>query len=229
MNSFLRTTVASLGAALLASTAATQAAEWSSSDKWATWSNGGYTVRNNVWGQNVGWQSIWANNGSNWGVVCQHSGGGIKSYPHSAKYIGRSANSIPWIGTWFSVSRPNTGAYTTTFDIWGNGEQHEIMLWMNRQGAIGPIGSLQASNVSIGGHTWNVYRGPNGSINVMSFLRTSNTNSANVDHKAIFNWIQSRGWWNNPTIGDIQFGFEITNTNGTTQSFNCNGRSDWSG
>jgi hypothetical protein len=203
---------------------------WDSCDKWATWSNGGYTVRNNVWGSNPGWQCIWANNGANWGVSCNHgSSGGIKSYPHNAKWIGRTANSIPWIGTWFSVSRPGTGAYCTAFDIWGNGSQHEIMLWMNKQGAVGPIGSLQASNQSIGGHTWNVYRGNNGSINVMSFIRTSNSNSANVDHKAIFNWVQSRGWWNNPTIGDIQLGFEITNTGNSTQSFTCNGRSDWNG
>jgi hypothetical protein len=95
--------------------------------------------------------------------------------------------------------------------------------------AIGPIGSLQASNQSIGGHTWNVYKGPNGSITVFSFVRTSNINSANVDHKAIWNYIQGKGWWNNPTINNIQFGFEITNTNNTTQNFTCNGRSDWNG
>ena len=37
------------------------AAAWSSSDKWATWSNGGYTIRNDVWGSGAGPQSIWAN------------------------------------------------------------------------------------------------------------------------------------------------------------------------
>jgi hypothetical protein len=208
---------------------AVQAATWSSCDKWATWSNGGYTVRNDVWGSNPGWQCIWANNGANWGVSCNHgSSGGIKSYPHNAKYYGRSTSSLSYIGTWFSVNRPSTGAYCTAFDIWANGSQHEVMLWMNKQGAVGPIGSLKYSNVSVGGHTWNVYRGNNGSINVMSFIRTSNSNSGNVDHKAIFNWIQARGWWNNPTIGDVQFGFEITNTSNSTQNFTCNGRSDWS-
>jgi hypothetical protein len=103
------------------------------------------------------------------------------------------------------------------------------MMWMNKVGAVGPIGSQQASNQNIGGHTWNVYRGSHSGIQVYSFVRTSNTNSANVDHKAIWNWIQARGWWNNPTINQIQFGFEITNTSNSNAAFTVNGRSDWNG
>jgi hypothetical protein len=45
------------------------------------------------------------------------------------------------------------------------GNAYEIMLWMNKQGAVGPIGSLQTS-VSVGGHSWNVYKGSNGSNQV---------------------------------------------------------------
>jgi hypothetical protein len=225
-NARLLLAVVTLATAFVASASA---ATWSSSDKFATWSNGGYTVRNDVWGSGAGPQSIWANSGSNWGVWANHPNtGGVKAYPHNAKYIGRSTNSIGYIGTWFSVSRPGAGAYTTAFDIWLNGSSYEIMLWMNKQGAIGPIGSQQASNQSIGGHTWNVYRGSNGSNQVFSFIRTSNTNSANVDHKAIFNWLQSRGWFNNPTLNEIQFGFEITSSSGG-MNFTCGGRSDWQG
>lgn len=49
-----------------------QAAVWSSSDKWATWSNGGYTLYNDVWGSGAGTQVIWANSYSNWGVWANH-------------------------------------------------------------------------------------------------------------------------------------------------------------
>jgi len=206
------------------------AAAWSSCDRYASWSNGGYTIYNNIWGGGAGWQCIWANNGSNWGITCNHgSSGGIKSYPNSTKWLNKNTNNTPYCGTWFSVSRPGNGAYTTTFDVWGNGERYEIMMWMNKVGAVGPIGSQQYSNQSIGGHSWNVYRGWNGSIEVFSFVRTGNTNSANVDHKAIWNWLQSRGWWNNPYIGKIQLGFEITNTSNSNAAFTCNGRSDWNG
>jgi hypothetical protein len=222
--------VLSVGTLALLTGAVVNAAAWESCGQWASWSNGGYTLYNNIWGSGACWQCIWANNGSNWGVTANHgSGGGIKSYPNSTKWLNKNTNNTPWAGTWFSVSVPSSGAYTTTFDVWGNGTQYEVMLWMNKRGAIGPIGSLQASNQSIGGHVWNVYRGSHSGIQVYSFVRTSNTNSGNVDHKAIWNWLQSRGWWNNPYMNQIQFGFEITNTGNQNHSYVVNGRSDWNG
>jgi hypothetical protein len=216
-----------VGILSIAASSAAVAANWDSCDKWATWTNGGYTLYNNVWGANPGWQCIWANTGSHWRVSCNHgTSGGIKSYPNSNRDLNRSANNVSSCRTTFNVSRHSNGAFTTTFDVWGNGSDYEIMLWMNKVGAVGPIGSLQASNQTIGGHTWNVYKGTNGSIQVFSFIRTSNTNSGTVDHKAIWNWVQNRGWWNNPTIGKRQFGFEITNTGASNASFVVNSRSD---
>jgi hypothetical protein len=205
------------------------AATWSSSDKWATWSNGGYTIRNDVWGSGAGPQTIWANSYQNWGVWANHPNtGGVKAYPHVAKGIWKNTNSIGYVGSYFNVSRPSSGAYCSAYDIWLNGSTYEIMLWMNKQGAVGPIGSQQASNQSVGGHTWNVYRGSNGSNQVFSFVRTSNTNSGNVDIKAVFNWLQNRGWFNNPQLGEIQFGFEITSSSGG-MNFIVNGYSVWQG
>jgi hypothetical protein len=205
-------------------------AVWSSCDKYAQWSADGYKLYNNVWGEGAGWQCIWANNGKNWGVSCNHgTSGGIKSYPNSEKWLNKTTNNTPWCGTWISVNRPNYGAYNTAFDVWANNKQYEIMIWVNKVGAIAPIGSQKYSNQSIGGHTWNVWRGWNGSIDVFSFVRTSNMDEGNIDHKAIWNWAQSKGWWNNPYVQNIQFGFEITNTGGSNASFTQNGRSDWNG
>ena len=48
-----------------------QAATWSSSAQWGTWTNGGYTLYNNIWGGGAGPQTIWANSYGNWGVVGQ--------------------------------------------------------------------------------------------------------------------------------------------------------------
>ena len=48
------------------------AATFGSSDRWATWTNGGYTLYNDVWGSGYGPQSIWANTYSNWGVWANH-------------------------------------------------------------------------------------------------------------------------------------------------------------
>ncbi|GAB2648886.1 GH12 family glycosyl hydrolase domain-containing protein [Kribbella swartbergensis] len=122
----------------------------------------------------------------------------------------------------FNVSRPGSGAYATAYDIWAGDHAYEIMIWMNKQGAVGPIGSRQAT-ATVGGHTWDIYRGSNGSNAVFSFVRTSNTNSGWVDIKAVLNWIRARGWMPDTTVGEVQFGFEITSSSGglnfTTNSY----------
>jgi hypothetical protein len=201
-------------AAVSVSALPASAATWESSDKWGSWSNGGYTVRNDVWGGGAGPQTIWANSYSNWGVWANHPNtGGVKSYPHSARAIGKRISALGSLTSSFNVSRPGSGSYATAYDIWADGHAYEIMLWMNKQGAVGPIGSLQTS-ATVGGHSWNVYKGSNGSNQVFSFIRTSNTNSGTVDIKAVMNWIRNRGWIGDATMNEVQFGFEITSSSG---------------
>src|SRR5690349_18791008 len=157
------TAVVTVLAAGLVAALPANAAVWSSSDKWATWSNGGYTIRNDVWGSGAGPQTIWANSYSNWGVWADHPNtGGVKAYPHSARNIGRQLSSLGSLRSSFNVSRPGSGSYETAYDIWAGNNAYEIMLWVNKQGAVGPIGSRQTT-ASVGGHTWDVYRGSNGS------------------------------------------------------------------
>ncbi|QKV79866.1 hypothetical protein [Amycolatopsis sp. Hca4] len=216
MHNVVRTLLVSLTAAAAVATTASaaEAAAWSSSDKWATWSNGGYTVRNDVWGSGAGPQTIWANSYSNWGVWADHPNtGGIKSYPHSAKNVGRTIGSLHQVSSTFTVTRPGSGAYETAYDIWANNNAYEIMLWVNKQGPVGPLGTKQTT-VTVGGHTWDVYRGSNGSNEVFSFLRTSDANTGTVDILAVMNWIKSRGWFGDVTLGEVQFGFEITSSAG---------------
>src|ERR1041384_99471 len=86
--------VAPLLAVILAANAA-YAAVWSSTDKFGSWSNGGYTLYNDVWGSGAGPQTIWANSFSNWGVWANHPNtGGVKSYPHSARNVGRNLSAL---------------------------------------------------------------------------------------------------------------------------------------
>ena len=199
------------------------AATWSSSDQWASWTNGGYTIYNNIWGSGAGTQSIWANSYSNWGVWAQHPDtGGVKSYPNVTKSIGKSLSSINTLNSSFNVTPPSSGSYATTYDIWTNGSTYENMLWMNYNGSVNPISYNWSSSgqpvpvnssVTVGGHTWNVYQGSNGSNIVYSFVRTSNTNSGIVDILAILKWIDTKGWFSGTqTVNTVQFGFEITSS-----------------
>ena len=151
--------------------------------------------------------------------------GGVKSYPHSARNIGKRVSALGTLTSNFNVSRPGSGSYATTYDIWADNNAYEIMLWMNKTGAVGPIGSKQTT-ASVGGHTWDVYRGSNGANAVFSFIRTSNTNSGSVDIKAVLNWIRTQGWMGDATVGEVQFGFEITSSSGglnfTSNSYSVN-------
>jgi hypothetical protein len=207
-----------------------QAAVWSSTDRWGTWSSGGYILYNNIWGSGYGPQTIWANSATNWGVWANHPNtGGIKSYPNQTKWSGKKLSALGTCSATLSLSTPSGGAWAATFDLWDSSNQHEIMLWLNYtsnsngSGNIKPISyTWNASgnpvpthtNVSIGGHTWNVFRGHNGGNNVYSFLRTSKTNNATIDLKAIMNWVRARGWFGDITVGNLQFGYEITSSSG---------------
>lgn len=218
--------VAALTLIVTAGTA--NAATWSSTDRWGSWSTNGYTLYNNVWGAGYGPQTIWANSAGNWGVWAAHPNtGGIKSYPNATRYIGRPVSSLGTLTSSFNVTVPTSGvAFETAYDIWSSDNAHEIMLWMNAYGAVGPLGTLQTT-ATVGGHTWRVYRGSNGANNVYSFVRTGNTGSGTVDIAAVARWIRSAGWFGDVTIGNVQFGYEITSSAGgkdfVTNSFSVTG------
>lgn len=205
-------------------------AVWVASGAFDSWTNNGYTLNNDVWGGGAGPQTIWARSGTNWGVVANHPRtSGVKAYPHTGKTINRTLSSLRSISSSFNVTVPGDGDFETAYDIWANNFAYEVMIWTNQRGAVGPIAESydangavpSARNVNVGGHTWNVYRGSNGSNAVFSFLRTSGTNSGTIDVLAVLNWLRTQGWWGDVTIGEIQFGFELSGTAGQS-SFVCN-------
>jgi hypothetical protein len=190
------------------------AVAWSSTDRFGSWSSGGYTLFNDVWGSGAGPQTIWANSPSNWGVWANHPNtGGVKSYPNVSRTVGRNLSALRSVQSSFNVSVPGSGAYETAYDIWASNNAFEIMLWMNRTGPVGPIGS-QVTNANVGGHSWAVFRGSNGSNQVFSFVRQGNTSASSVDVLAVLRWIRSQGWFGDVQLGQVQFGFEITSSNG---------------
>lgn len=190
------------------------AAIWSSTAAFGATTLNGYALNNDVWGSGAGPQTIWANSGTNWGVWSnQPNTGGVKSYPHSGISIGSTLSSLHSVSSSFNVSVPGTGAFESAYDIWANTSTYEIMLWMNKTGAVGPIGSLQTS-VTVGGFSWNVYSGSNGSNQVFSLLNTGSAGSGTVDILAVLRWIESKGWFGNVTLSQVQFGFEITSASG---------------
>lgn len=192
-----------------------QAATWSSIDKWATYSDGGYTIRNDVWGSGAGPQTIWAKSYKNWGVHADHpGGGGVRAYPQVAQDIGKRLGEISELTSSFAVKVPSGGVHNTAYDIWANGQDYEIMVWMTATGGAAPLGPA-VRQADVGGHSWTIHRGSNGSTKAtISFVSTSNSTSGTVDLLAILKYIQSQGWYGDVTVGDVQFGWEISASDG---------------
>ncbi|MFJ6853532.1 hypothetical protein ACIQM3_23900 [Streptomyces sp. NPDC091271] len=192
------------------------AAIWTSSEQWGNYTTSdGYILYNNIWGSGAGSQTIWANSSSNWGVTANHPDtGGIKSYPNAKKIVNKPITSLSSLTSDYNVTVPSSGAYNTSYDIWDTDYDYEVMLWVNYNGAVGPLGTSQGT-ATLGGHTWAVYKGDNGANEVFSFLRTSDSSAGTVDILPILKWIKdTKGWWGDETIGDVQFGYEITSSSG---------------
>ncbi|MEU2611285.1 cellulose binding domain-containing protein [Micromonospora sp. NPDC007271] len=105
--------------------------------------------------------------------------------------------------------------YDAAYDIWldptpkrDGVNQMEIMIWFNRQGPIQPIGS-PVGTANVAGRSWEVWRGSNGSNNVISYLSSSPITSLSFDVMAFINDTRNRGaitsdWY----LTSIQAGFE---------------------
>ncbi|MET9834689.1 hypothetical protein ABZ078_36605 [Streptomyces sp. NPDC006385] len=209
-----------LGATIGLASAPASAAVWNSCAQWGNTSLNGYQLYNNIWGKGAGSQCIWANSGTNWGVWADHPNtGGIKSYPNAKKVVNKRITSLGSLNSSYNVTVPSSGAYNTSYDIWDSDHDYEVMLWMNYNGDVGALGSYQG-NATLGGHNWNVYKGritrEDGTYwDVFSFLRTSDSTSGNVQILPILKWIKdTKRWWGDEVIGDVQFGFEVTSSAG---------------
>ena len=195
-----------------------------------------FTMYNNVWGASTGTgQTIQANSPSNWKTFTTFpETGGVKSYPNASLDLnGKTISTLGSCTSSFNVTVPATGSYETAYDLW---VPSEIMIWMNKNGLVGPIASswnddgtpvISAANVTVGGATWDVYHGGS---NVVSFVRQGNVSSGTVDILALLNWTASQGWISNTTnLGKFQFGFEITSAPGgltfvnNSYAINCGG------
>jgi hypothetical protein len=207
-----------------------QAATWATSAQYGSAQFGAYNFNNDVWGAGAGPQTLWVNSATDWGVWADHPNtGGIKSYPHISYYVGKQVGALSRLTSSVTTTTPGSGAWETTYDIWDTNHAYEIMLWANSTGWSNGCGNVKPIsynwdgngcaipvywNVNVGGSTWNVFRGSNGNNQVFSFIRTSYTNSPNVDVLAILRYLQNMGWMGNVTVGDVQFGFEITSSAG---------------
>ena len=210
-------------------------AAWCSNAQYGSMLFSPFTMYNNVWGASSGSQMIAANSASQWHVTANFpETSGVKSYPNASLDLnGKTLSTLGSCTSSFNVSVPSSGSWETAYDLW---VPSEVMIWVNQNGLVGPIAQgwnddgtpiPSATNVTVGGHTWDVYHG---GANVVSFVRQGDINSGTVDILAILNWISAQGWISSTAnLGKFQFGFEITSAPGgltfTTNSYSisCGG------
>ncbi|KAH0588122.1 hypothetical protein H2248_006843 [Termitomyces sp. 'cryptogamus'] len=130
-------------------------------------------------GTTIAWKNTWTWVG----------GTGVKSYTNVALNSGlnkqlSAISSIPSTWKW-SQSNSGTVVANVAYDLFtssssGGSAQNEIMIWLANYNA-GPISAVynsdgtpqpKASNISLGGRTWDLYFGSNGVNDVYSFLPT---------------------------------------------------------
>ncbi|MFI6262271.1 cellulose binding domain-containing protein [Micromonospora sp. NPDC051006] len=105
--------------------------------------------------------------------------------------------------------------YNASYDIWldpspktDGVNQMEIMIWLNRQGPIQPIGS-PVGTANLAGRSWEVWRGSNGSNNVISYVAPSPITSLDFSVLDFIADVRSRGAITNSWyLTSIQAGFE---------------------
>jgi len=185
--------------------------------RWSNYCEDEYCVYNNIWGGKRGTQCIIATSTTAWNVRSVQSGGGVKTYPNSSremKELNITVGSLKSCTSTMDVTTPGRGDYCTAWDIWC---PQEVMIWMNKHGAVAPWGSYRETT-TIGGITWDVYK--NG---YPGFVLKENVESMTVDVKAILDYCVNKGWLKNDgVIEKIQGGFEITSTRGEEETFTMN-------
>ncbi len=215
---------------------------------------GNYYLFNNLWGadeNNVsGTQCVWNNclagDLIGWGTRWEWPNtGGVKSYtsvvfgwhwgwtvPQAQTGLGVRLDSGTAVECGWSFDVNANGAFSVAYDLWthtsanpGNVDpSDEIMIWLYQAGAVGPIGTRQAT-ANIGGTNWDLYRGQGGaSWEVFSYVRSSNTTTQVLDLTDFTDDLIARSWMQSTKyLVSVEAGPEVSGGSGEldTRGFYC--------
>ncbi|KAF7313846.1 Glycoside hydrolase family 12 protein [Mycena chlorophos] len=174
-------------------------------------------------GTTIAWTTTWTWTG----------GSGVKSFTNINLNTGVNTQlfkitTIPTTWKW-SQTTSGTVVADVAYDMFtssssGGSAAYEVMIWLLNSNA-GPISYTYsssgqpvpvASNISLGGHTWNLYEGSNGSNIVFSFLPTSAIESFSADIITFFKYLESDfGLSSSQYLTTVQAGTEATSGSAT--------------
>jgi hypothetical protein len=197
--------------ALFGATTSAQAWSGSNTGQWFTFTSGSYTLYTDEWGS-TNPVTMFYNSATNWEFQASFTGGGVKAYPHTQ--VNTNVSDSTNVSGSYSGSH-SSGTYDFAWDNWDNNGA-DYMIWESWGGGAGPLGSEVKSNVSIDGSTYNVYSGNDGH-ECISFLKTSQNSSGSQNCNQIQEWAVTNKYTSGKTISNIEMGYEVSTTSGTTE------------
>jgi Glycosyl hydrolase family 12 len=187
--------------------------EWGSSASECVTAGGGtgFTVANSSIANGIrmpgGYPAIYK--GCHWGACTTSSG-----FPIQVSDIRRGTVTTSW-----NTSQPGgRSVYNVAYDIWFNqrpstsGQPNgtELMIWLNHHGPVHPFRSRVASDVSIGGRSYNVWYGRQAWNMVSYTMATGATSVSHLDLKPLIADAVRRGYLNRSWyLIDVEAGFEL--------------------
>ena len=195
------------------------------------WNEGKYTGTQCVWSNSQSGSTIsW---GTNYSLANSATGKDydVKSYAstvlgwHWGWKVDKPSTGLPIrVGdrkpvrtSWDFTVSSNPGTMNVAYDLWLHTKNtadwqdqptDEIMIWLNRQGGAGPLGTKYGS-VSLGGAMWDIYQGDIG-WKVYSFIRQANTSKASLNLDDFTQALVRRGLLSNDKyVSGIESGTEV--------------------
>ncbi|KAK6071472.1 xyloglucan-specific endo-beta-1,4-glucanase A [Seiridium cupressi] len=198
-----------------------------SCDSWGSLTTGGYTIYHNNWGSSAatsGSQCTYFDSlsGSSvaWHTSWTWAGGSssVKSYSNVAlESVNKQLTAVSSIpSTWKWTQTGTDIVADVAYDLWlaptsGGTNAYEIMIWLAAYGGAGPISSTGSAiaTVTIGGNSYKLYYGLNGSTYVYSFVASSTITSFSGDMMDFFDYLtSSQGVPSSYYITSLQAGTE---------------------
>ncbi|KIK61271.1 glycoside hydrolase family 12 protein [Collybiopsis luxurians FD-317 M1] len=174
---------------------------------------GQYTLCQNLWGElsgvgnqtstlisqsgnAVSWSTTWnwANNPNN-----------VKSYANVISNTAKGVQlqniaSAPTTWNWVYETQSAGIRADVSYDIWfgkapsgspaTTASSYEIMIWLSGLGGIQPVGSAIKTNITVAGHQWDLWSGPNANWQVFSFKTASgDITNFDVDLQEFFSYL----------------------------------------
>jgi hypothetical protein len=190
-----------------------------------------YQVNQDMWNRTArSTQTLTARSAARWRVsTFEPAGSSVRAYPNVSASLGQPISDYTQVVGTFADTMPAGGRAEAAFDIWVNGapgtastaHMIEVMVWTSTHKTM-PTGA-PVTTATIGGQAFTVWECRTSgcaSHPYYAFVLTGNESSGAVNILAFLRWLISRGLVPaSDPLTQVQDGWEIASTGGTTETF----------